>query len=529
MRTPLWKEHETPYPTSALPAGEHLDAVVVGAGLTGLVAGLMLAETGGRVAVLESRTVGAGASGATTAKASLLQSNRLSQIAKTHNADLAGEYLRANEYGLEWLDEFCDAHRVPVEHPSAFTFAAAESGVGTVEDEHRLAQELGLPTRLHDALDVPFPTYAAVELPNQLQMDPTDLLRALTAALTAAGGIVVDHCRVTGLQPTKARDRISIETSAGQLSADQVVLATATPILEKGPLSSKLTPQRSYLCSFDFDGTMPEGMLISVETPSRSLRTAVVGGRRRLLVGGNGHRTGQSRSTRAQLQDIEHWTGVHFPGARTTHAWSAQDFHPVGMVPMVTTLGWGADRIHFAGGYSKWGLAAAPAAARQVADRVLGRPESVTFGDPSLLGTAKNAVKSNIDAPGPIVGNLLRAGSGSLDAKSGPEGESKPGPAADSVSDEGVTAVPEGPAAADASATVMEGGTAETGRDGATPAGEAIVDGRVCRVSLVCPHLGGILAWNDSEESWDCPLHGSRFDADGTLLEGPATSDLTRL
>ena len=44
----------------------------------------------------------------------------------------------------------------------------------------------------------------------------------------------------------------------------------------------------------------------------------------------------------------------------------------------------------------------------------------------------------------------------------------------------------------------------------------------------VCTHLGGILRWNDAELSWDCPLHGSRFAADGTRLEGPATCGLRR-
>jgi Rieske Fe-S protein len=42
----------------------------------------------------------------------------------------------------------------------------------------------------------------------------------------------------------------------------------------------------------------------------------------------------------------------------------------------------------------------------------------------------------------------------------------------------------------------------------------------------ICTHLGGVLCWNDSEESWDCPLHGSRFGTDGKVLEGPATRDL---
>jgi nitrite reductase/ring-hydroxylating ferredoxin subunit len=57
--------------------------------------------------------------------------------------------------------------------------------------------------------------------------------------------------------------------------------------------------------------------------------------------------------------------------------------------------------------------------------------------------------------------------------------------------------------------------------------GRCVVDGHEHRVSPVCPHLGGIVNWNDADESWECPLHGSRFAPDGRLLEGPATRDLT--
>lgn len=41
-----------------------------------------------------------------------------------------------------------------------------------------------------------------------------------------------------------------------------------------------------------------------------------------------------------------------------------------------------------------------------------------------------------------------------------------------------------------------------------------------------CRHLGCELSWNPDEESWDCPCHGSRFGADGALLDGPAQTDL---
>jgi Rieske Fe-S protein len=67
------------------------------------------------------------------------------------------------------------------------------------------------------------------------------------------------------------------------------------------------------------------------------------------------------------------------------------------------------------------------------------------------------------------------------------------------------------------------------GRSDGKPVAVSTVDGTTCSLSAVCTHLGGVLGWNDAERSWDCPLHGSRFAPDGSLLEGPAVKDLRRV
>ena len=43
-----------------------------------------------------------------------------------------------------------------------------------------------------------------------------------------------------------------------------------------------------------------------------------------------------------------------------------------------------------------------------------------------------------------------------------------------------------------------------------------------------CPHMGCALKWNPQERSWDCPCHGSRFEADGKIIDNPATGDLKK-
>ena len=79
-----------------------------------------------------------------------------------------------------------------------------------------------------------------------------------------------------------------------------------------------------------------------------------------------------------------------------------------------------------------------------------------------------------------------------------------------------------------ASAEELRPGTGAVVRRGLTKvAVYRTAEGAICEMSAVCPHLGGIVHWNASDERWECPLHGSTFSAQGQVLHGPAVDDLS--
>lgn len=493
-RRPSWwlDTHPVPERGTPLQEGEEHDVVIVGAGLTGLVTAVLLATAGWRTCVVEARTVGAVATGNTTAKVSLLQGTMLSRLRSRHGEKVVRGYVEANLAGQAWLREFLTSRGAAWEVRDAFTYAAGEEARSRLADEVGAAQAAGLPLDWADETGLPFPVAGAVRLADQGQIHPTEALDALLSEFLAQGGTLHTGCRVMEVD---AGQPCRVTTAAGELRADQVVLATGTPILDRGGHFARLHPERSYALAFRVPGPIPRGMYLSADQPTRSLRTATGPAGEMLLVGGNGHVVGREASPSLQVADLAAWTGLHFPGAELTHVWSAQDYRPAAGLPLVGPLAWSRDRIHVATGFSKWGMANGAAAGLRLASALAGTVPAwgEAMDAAHALAGLRQGARYNLDVAGQLVAGWAAATSRAL----------PPTPPAE---DEGVV-----------------------GRLGARPAARSTVDGSTCTVSAVCTHLGGILAWNDAERSWDCPLHGSRFDHTGALLEGPAVSDLERL
>jgi glycine/D-amino acid oxidase-like deaminating enzyme/nitrite reductase/ring-hydroxylating ferredoxin subunit len=490
----LWEATAPAGRFPALAATVDVDVVIVGAGIVGVTAAHLLKQEGRRVALVEAGRVGQGTTGRTTAKLTVGHGLVYRDLAAAHGRDAARLYAEGNAAALAELEAIVRRNDIDCDwEPAAnVVYTRSPERIGDLEAEVEAARLAGVEAVLAAEAGLPFAVEAAVRIEGQAQFHPLKFLHALAASLPGDGSYVFEESRATGLG---RGERHTVETPDGRAVGRDVVLATHLPFVGDGFLFAKAHPVKSYAVSAQVEeARAPAGMFLGVDEPVRSLRSAPgEPGARTVVVGGESGDPGEEAGERYRA--LERFLAEHF-GVEAEHRWSAHDFVPVDGLPFIGPLSRG-ERVHVATGFAKWGLTKGVLAARLVADAILGREsEALALYDPARrigFDGAARLARENAEVAGRFVRDRLTR--------------------------------PEGPARLEALApgegAVVRVGTSQYAvhRDDA---------GLLHVLSARCPHLGCIVGWSGADRTWECPCHGSRFAADGTLVEGPATRDLER-
>jgi glycine/D-amino acid oxidase-like deaminating enzyme/nitrite reductase/ring-hydroxylating ferredoxin subunit len=487
----LWLEPAITARYPPLDGDQTVDVAVLGGGITGLTTALLLAQRGARVAVLEADRVGGGVTGNNTAKVTALQSIVYSTLRRVHGPAAADDYAAGSVAAVarvaaltaqESID--CELQRRP-----ALTIAADSTESPDVQREMAAATAAGLPVRWTDDVDLPFPVAGAVQLDNQIALHPVRYARGLAEAIRRAGSAVYEGTRATSLHEGAP---CRVQTTAATVHADQVVVATHYPVFDRGGYFARLEPTRSYCIAARIRGALPSGMSINAGSPTRSLNTY----RELLIVGGESHPTGARGVDAERYRNLADFARTHWDVVEVSHRWSAQDPTCYDRLPVIGRYTPVSSRVYVASGFMKWGLSSGTMAAAILTDLISGtepEPWAARFTPHRISpGSLPRLLKMNVKAGADLVVDRVTPAE---------------------VSDPGE--VPAG------QARVLRDGVGKVGvyRE---------PDGTLHAVSLRCTHLGCLLRFNGAERSWDCPCHGSRFDVDGSVLEGPAVAPLPR-
>ena len=438
------------------------DVIVVGAGIAGLMTARLLAEAGKSVVVVEAGDICAGATGFSTAKITSLHGLNYAEIEQRYDTEHARIYGEANEAGIAEIERLIKADGIDCdfERKAHIAYTTDTQNVGAVQHEAEVATRLGLPAHLVDTTELPYAVLAAVQFDNQAQFHPRAFCLGLVSALRDGGNPVYTHSRVTDVD----FGYHIVQTDNGIARGEHIVVATHLPIKEMGGYFAKGDPYRSYALAVKVDGPRPENMYISVDSTTRSLRTAG----EHLIVGGEGHRVGDDLDTEGCYRRLEEWAREQFNVQSVDYRWSAQDWKGADGIPYIGRMaGHEDENMYVATAFKKWGIAHGAVAGMVIRDLIVGNenPWHDVY-DASRLNpkqSAKGVLKEVVETAAHFIGDRLHT-----------HDHTDIGP--------------------------------------------------------VCTHLGCRTLYNQAENSWDCPCHGSRFSAlDGRVIEGPAVKDLPNI
>lgn len=471
-----------------------VDVAIVGGGLVGITAAYLLKQTGKTVALLEADRVATGVSGHTTAKVTALHQLIYASLIDEIGAEKARQYGESNQAAIELLANIIHHEQIDCdfERKDAYTFAPTPEQLSSVRAEFEAAQKLGLPATFVEKTDLPFEVEAAVKFSHQAQFHPCKYQLCLADKIHQDGSFIFEKTRVKtvdGENPCRV-----ITQNGPTVTAQDVIVATNLPILDQGLFFAKTYPKRSYLIGARVSPEQTfDGMFIGTGSNYHSLRTTPMDdGGTLLLIGGGSHKVGEVTQTEERYQQLADYARSKFGITEVDYYWSTQDMVSFDKLPYIGKLTPASQHTYVATGFSLWGMSKSILSAMILTDLIQGKSNpwaqlyDATRPTPFITS---ESIKQNIDVGTRWFGDRLKGLFDSAD-------DVKPG---------------------EAKLVTHKGEKLGVYRD---------ESGQLHKVAAVCPHLGCVVAWNSAEKSWDCPCHGSRFDTQGQILQGPAVKTL---
>jgi glycine/D-amino acid oxidase-like deaminating enzyme/nitrite reductase/ring-hydroxylating ferredoxin subunit len=476
--------------------GEIYDVLIAGGGMTGISTGLLLQKAGKKCMVAEAKNIGFGTSGGTTAHLNTFMDSPYNEIAKNFGEDNARLVCSSAKQAIDLIQNNIKEYLIDCgfSEQEGYLFSQDEKQTRELEEIFEASGKAGCDVTYSDSIPVPVDFSKALMFKKQAQFHPARYLYSLAKAFEDAGGTLVQGCRITGLDKN---DPLEIESDRGKIQARSLIYATHIPP-GVNLLHFRCAPYRSYAVAVTLkNNNYPDGLAYDMYDPYHYYRTQEIDGEKYLIAGGEDHKTAHEENTQACFAKLESYLRKYFDIGEISFLWSSQYFQPTDGLPYIGHLPGSPSNVFVATGFGGNGMTYSHVSAKVLTDLIVtGKSVYEKLYNPNrvkpVAGFA-DFVKESADVVGNLIGKWFS--SSKIDDLSGIEkGKAK--------------------------VVKYENHSVALFKD---------EKGSLHAVNPGCTHIRCEVAWNNAEQSWDCPCHGSRFDADGEMLTGPARKNLEKL
>lgn len=492
----IWNAHSESTYFKTLEQNIEVDVAIIGGGITGITTAQLLKNSGLKVAVLEAKEVGRGTSGHSTGNLYVITDQLLSPIKKKYDNEVLKTVIRARREAFSLIERNVRDFAIDCDYKTQSMYVFEDSTTQKIEEELNTAIDVGLLVNEVSSLPLPVEFHRGMEIPGQATFNPLLYVQALAKHIDGDQCTIFENTEVREIREENSEVRLT--TTSGTVTARHVIHATHTPKGIEVQYHTVLGPYREYGIAVKLEDASlyPDGIYWTYQNKEKySIRTYERDGEKFLLCIGKPHKVGQAEDNEEHIRKLIDFIGERFRIQEVVFKWGGQHYKPADLLPYIGKKS-SASRQYVATGFSTDGLIYGTLSAQLISAEILGKgilyDGIFKASRHQPLKAAKDFIKENADVAVEFVKGLFTAEIKEMESV-------LPGEAKIIVKDNHKIAV-------------------HRDRDGVLTA-----------TSAICTHMGCQVHFNNAEETWDCPCHGSRFSKTGEVIEGPALKPLKRL
>lgn len=443
------------------------DILIIGGGITGLTCAYFLKDTNYKISLIDKSEITMGITSKTTAKISYLQGTIYQDIKKNFNFSKAHQYLLSQLEAIKIINKIVKNNNINCDFKKVDSVLfTSENNINKINQEQKLLQKMGIKTQKNNNKNY------GIKVNNTYVFNPIKYLNGITKII---GDRVTISENTTAIKIIQNKESYIVKTNKGIISAKIVIVACHYPFFIIPTLIPlKTYVKREYVIASKYKNNNQNYSAINIDKKLHSIRFY----KDYIIYGCNEHKLTSKTNYQKNYDDsLEQFNDIFKKDGE--YLWMNQDITSHDYLPFIGRI---RKNLYIATAYNAWGMTNATIAAKTISDLII--------NNDSEYKDLFNPKRINI----PLIINsflgifsYLKVYVKTIFKRNNPRYIKIK--------------------------NIIYGVYKDQNNQNHY-------------IKLLCPHMKCLLVFNNQEKTWDCPCHGSRFDINGKLLEGPSKKDL---